>query len=325
MDRAPHSSARATRRAFTLIELLVVIAIIAVLIGLLLPAVQKVREAAARMKCANNMKQVVLAVHNYADGTAGRLPPSSDLKAFDPTKPTATNPVSLNYQLFPYIEQLAMFSKSVANPGFSPDGGATKDATGAFFCNIPLPVFLCPSDSSSPDGLTDYLNKEASMMTPPKTVPYAACNYAHNLAVFADYDVGTKTTTYTRTLYTIATIPDGTSNTIGFTERLGRCTTASWNSTRDLPSQTHAQQNNSSIGLPALQNGGDPAKWSDLPAPQFGVTLDTCIGKTATTSHPSTMVVGLMDGSVRMLGGSVTQQTFFNLICPKDGQVVGDW
>jgi prepilin-type N-terminal cleavage/methylation domain-containing protein len=319
------SSVPGRRSAFTLIELLVVIAIIAVLIGLLLPAVQKVREAAARTKCANNMKQLVLGLHNYAGDHDSRLPPSSALKAFDPSKPAATNPVSLNYQLFPYIEQLAIFAKSVANPGFSPDGGATKDSAGNYFCNIPLSVFLCPSDPSSPDGLTDYLNKEASMATPPQTVPYAACNYAHNLAVFAKYDVGSKVTTYTQTDYTIATIPDGTSNTIAFTERLGRCTTASWNSTRDLPSETHSQQNNSSIGLPALQGGGDPSKWSTLPLPQFGVTLATCTGKTATTGHPNAMVIGLMDGSVHMMGTNISQQNFYYLMCPKDGQVVGDW
>jgi prepilin-type N-terminal cleavage/methylation domain-containing protein len=313
------------RKGFTLIELLVVIAIIAILIGLLLPAVQKVREAAARTKCSNNMKQIVLAVHNYADGNSGKLPPSSFLKVFDPSKPTVTNPVSLNFQLFPYIEQLAIFNQSVANPGSSPDGGATKDGNGNYFCNIPLSVFLCPSDSSSADGLTDYLNKEASMATPPQTVPYAACNYAHNLAVFASYINGSATTIYTQTQYTIATIPDGTSNTIGFTERLGRCTTASWNSTRDLPSETHSQQNNSSIGLPALQGGGDPSKWSTLPLPQFGVTLTTCTGKTATTGHPATMVVGLMDGSVRMMGTTISQQNFYYLMCPKEGQVIGDW
>src|SRR5262249_58091132 len=85
------------RRGFTLIELLVVIAIIAILIGLLLPAVQKVREAAARMKSANNLKQLTLAAHNY-EGAVGKLPGNAE------TLPNGLR-VSCHYLLLPYIEQ----------------------------------------------------------------------------------------------------------------------------------------------------------------------------------------------------------------------------
>jgi prepilin-type N-terminal cleavage/methylation domain-containing protein/prepilin-type processing-associated H-X9-DG protein len=153
------------RRGFTLIELLVVIAIIAILIGLLLPAVQKVREAAARSKCQNNMKQLGLAVHNY-EGAYGKLPPSGMGYGWCILGTAQTPTLNMNglVLLLPYIEQTAIDSRLNKNSAFgnqntgyccgltgsgvAPTGDATTNGNGALMASV-IPTFACPSDNGN--------------------------------------------------------------------------------------------------------------------------------------------------------------------------------
>lgn len=129
------------RRGFTLIELLVVIAIIGILVGLLLPAVQKVREAAAHMGCTNNLKQIGLALHNYHD-SQGSFPPGYVDGNTDPTS-TPDNDVGPGWGwasfLLPYIEQGSVFNQI----NFSQGVGLGSNAA---VSQLPLKIFQCPSD-----------------------------------------------------------------------------------------------------------------------------------------------------------------------------------
>jgi prepilin-type N-terminal cleavage/methylation domain-containing protein/prepilin-type processing-associated H-X9-DG protein len=139
------------RRGFTLIELLVVIAIIAVLIGLLLPAVQKVREAAARISCTNNLHQLGLAMHNYA-GDMGRLPP-----AYRTTVPPAYAgfpPYFFSWsalaELNPYLEQTNIYKQmDLTQPIYMPPTYNISPAN-QFAVQQVVKLFLCPSDRMQP-------------------------------------------------------------------------------------------------------------------------------------------------------------------------------
>ena len=179
---------RKYRPSFTLIELLVVIAIIAILIGLLLPAVQKVREAAARMQCSNNLKQIGLAVHNFASSNQDKVPPAWSPDSGSGTYGTGKVTMgatqgTIHFYLLPYIEQNNVYT--LAN-GISNANGVQTTI---------IKTFICPSDAS----LNSNLNRDG----------YASTNYAANLMVFDPRGPGT----------IVSAMQNGTSNTVIFTER----------------------------------------------------------------------------------------------------------
>jgi prepilin-type N-terminal cleavage/methylation domain-containing protein/prepilin-type processing-associated H-X9-DG protein len=181
---------RSRRAAFTLIELLVVIAIIAILIGLLLPAVQKVREAAARSKCQNNLKQLSIAGHTFHDSTGGF--PNAYFYAAAHTN----GDYGAGTQLLPYVEQTAMFS--ALNPGDYKGNIPAVNAT----TQTPLSVFICPSDPG-----TTLTNANAKN--------YAKSNYPFSAQIVLPQNLDTSLFPKVK----IADITDGTSNTFLVGER----------------------------------------------------------------------------------------------------------
>ncbi len=291
-------------KGFTLIELLVVIAIIAILIGLLLPAVQKVREAAARMSCTNNMKQFGLGIHNYAD-TFNKLP-----NAFK-AQSTGQPGYNINFALLPYLELETIFKAAVGQV-WNWDAALTGTKSGTIR-TATIKAFQCPSDSSMVNGYSFY-----------QVDNWAGTSYAANFQVFgATASTTNLNQTSSVSSYTIGNIPDGTSNVIAFAERYAGC-----NGQGNLlhwPGGNRMNGWNAPDWGVTIGNKMMGGTWNQ--PPQIGVLYSsgTCDRNRATSAH-SACVTLLMDGSVRTIGSGITQVTWEKALEPGDGGVLGtDW
>ncbi len=262
------------RAGFTLIELLVVIAIIATLIGLLLPAVQKVREAAARAQCANNLKQLGLALHNY-EGANGYLPTAFKLlPAPDPAAPSGTGVYgpSAFVLILPYMEQDNVYrqidvTRAALNPVNMPPNNPAY--------STPIKTFLCPSAPGQPTivysaELANSFNNFGIALAPAPGLTFGRTDYAPDAGMSADI-VGININAGASIIcqppdgpVRIVAITDGTSNTMMVVEDAGR---PGWYGSKGVASQPAIGGYTPAVGSyqggvygPAPQGGG---AWAD--------------------------------------------------------------
>jgi prepilin-type N-terminal cleavage/methylation domain-containing protein len=330
---------------FTLIELLVVIAIIAILIALLVPAVQKVREAAARAQCQNNIKQCALAAHTCQDSQK-RLPPQSGIFAGAYYGP-------LFFHLLPYIEQQAVWNGAAyldyaANVGqTNPNPGTTINvgfiwptwdsvviASNKWLRGTLMPIYRCPSDPSLGYCL-DWCDGDSSV--------------AGNFQVFG----GPQNATTAVSLANAATVwdgnaqiprtfPDGTSNTIMFGEKYARCDGAgapggTWWMRGVLHGAKSLSANEDSypgdrlsavfaggLGYDGVQFAMGPGSVFLSPGGKFLQNPGPCDRRYASSPHEAGMNCGMGDGSVRFVVRTVSGASWWAACVPNDSQIPGN-
>jgi prepilin-type N-terminal cleavage/methylation domain-containing protein len=297
--------------AFTLIELLVVIAIIAILIGLLLPAVQQVREAGQRAQCTNNVKQIALACHHFAQNHGDRFP---DLTTFQNNKC-----YTLFFAILPYIEQNALYQTVLSAPSpytwnLQVPGSPTAPWSYIEVYGL-IPTYRCPSASYYPDTQGESY--------------HAYTTYAANYLLLGTSGPGIEDkqgpyATY-GCRYRIGNIPDGSSNTVLLGEKNAQVNFWSW--------PINYQVIWSPLFGAVLKNpmDADPyVYWSQFTTDGRDPPIRDVPGNwrftRANSVHQGGMVTALADGSVRTVSYNLSNATWLNALMPDDGKVLGpDW
>jgi prepilin-type N-terminal cleavage/methylation domain-containing protein/prepilin-type processing-associated H-X9-DG protein len=316
---------RRTRPAFTLIELLVVIAIIAILIGLLLPAVQKVREAAARVKCSNNLKQLGLACHNYHD--ANGILPDGD--------PNVGSNGTWQVLILPYIEQAAM-AQAYQNFGQSTGSSSPTYASSPNVETVTskrVPILTCPTDPNSQAPFPITVGGNPYRITAHN---YAA-NYGNTTRKRASPYPGTGGVVFGgapfnsgftgKIVVKLTDIADGTSNTLLFAEVLNGVNTAndaitdlrgfSWWGPGGCFTTFYAPNTTSPDVLQFA------AYCNNLPDQNLPCVVGTDYIFSARSRHTGGVNTAMGDGSVKFVTNNVDINTWRGLGSTNGGEVLG--